>query len=190
VADEKKYKCKYCKEKFLLSELRLKMPQVCNSCIGLYFEENKEKIAKKVKDKVKQDKAKEKQKKKEALMTKSDYLKIAQKYFNQFIRLRDKGKPCISCGQIRKANDAGHLFTVGSHPELRYDEDNCHLQCVACNQHQHGNIANYMINLPNRIGKERFDALLERRNKSKNYTIDDIKEIIELYKNKIKELKT
>ena len=37
-------------------------------------------------------------------------------------------------------------------------------------------------------GQDRFNKLLEARNQLKKYTIDDVKDIIEEYKQKIKEL--
>lgn len=125
---------------------------------------------------------------KEKLKTHKDYLQDLQKVFNTFIRKRDEGKPCISCGCMTGKRDAGHMFSVGGNPELRFDEDNTHSQCVYCNQHQHGAIANYMLNLPNRIGKERFDALIERRGKPNKLSIPEIQEKIKYYKNKIRTL--
>lgn len=35
---------------------------------------------------------------KKALLTRGDYIKKAQTAFNAFIRERDEGKPCPSCG--------------------------------------------------------------------------------------------
>jgi len=41
---------------------------------------------------------KEKKERKEALMSHSEWLKLLQSTFNTFIRMRDKGRECISCG--------------------------------------------------------------------------------------------
>ena len=64
----------------------------------------------------------------------------AQAAFNAFIRLRDEGLPCISCGEIDPpvwpgggAWDCGHYLTIGAHPELRFVELNAHKQCKSCN---------------------------------------------------------
>lgn len=141
------------------------------------------------KAKVKRDWNIEKKQRKEKLKTHSDWLKDLQKVFNQYIRLRDKNKPCISCGaSLTSKYDAGHYFTVGAYPNLRFNEDNVHGQCVHCNQHKHGNVAEYSISLPLRIGIERFEKLLEERSKPANLTVEDIKEKIKEYKQKIKEL--
>lgn len=168
------------------------MPQVCKECIGVHFEQNKAKIMSKARNNTKRKEKERTAKKKEALMTLSDWHKRAQKYFNRYIRERDikyHGGVCIACGEIRKHNDAGHFYSVGSHPELRYNELNCHLECVACNQHKGGNLLLYAENLPKRIGQDKFEELQSLRNKPKQYTIPEIKELIEIYKQKIKELK-
>jgi hypothetical protein len=132
---------------------------------------------------------KEKSEKKKELLTLSDYLKLTQKIFNQFINLRDKGKPCVSCGCKVEAPNASHFFSVGSSPELRFNELNVHTSCIHCNLHKHGNIAEYSIRLPNRIGQENYDLLISLRNKPRHYTIPELIELIALYKQKIKELK-
>jgi hypothetical protein len=123
-----------------------------------------------------------------AARPKSWYTKEAQKWFNKFIRLRDDKEPCISCQRHHTGQyHAGHYRTVGSAPELRYDEDNCHKQCSPCNNHLSGNIVNYRPNLINKIGQERVDWL-EGPHKPAKLSIDDLKLIIEKYKAKCKEL--
>ena len=126
---------------------------------------------------------------KEKLKTHSGWLNDLQKVFNQYIRLRDKGKPCISCGcSLINKYDAGHYFSVGAYPNIRFHEDNVHGQCVACNQHKHGNTTEYSLSLPMRIGIERYEKLLETRADPLKLSIEEIKEKIKYYKLKIKEL--
>lgn len=48
---------------------------------------------------------KEKKIRKEKLKTHKDYLNDLQKVFNEFIRVRDKGKPCVSCGRVVNGMD-------------------------------------------------------------------------------------
>jgi hypothetical protein len=127
----------------------------------------------------------------ESIKSHSKWLSDLQKVFNQFIRLRDADKPCISCNRPLKGKfDAGHFFSVGAYPNLRFDEDNCHGQCVHDNQHKHGAISEYAINLPLRIGVERFESLKNRRAQPLKLSIPDIKELIEHYKLKVKRLKS
>lgn len=113
--------------------------------------------------------------------------------FNKYIRLRDKGKPCISSGIPYKDDfDAGHCFPVSTYAGLRFNEYNVHGQSVQDNRFKSGNQVDYLINLPKRIGEERFDRLLkEAENYKKNgykFTRQELCQIQEKYKAKIKEL--
>lgn len=125
----------------------------------------------------------------ESLKTRSDYLKELQAVFNKFIRLRDRDLPCISCGRFHQGKwDAGHYRTVGSSPELRFNEDNCHRQCVPCNRHQHGNVVEYRLGLIERIGLARVEFLERKDHPPLKLTEDEIRDLIKVYKAKCKEL--
>lgn len=133
---------------------------------------------------------KEKKIRKEKLKTHKDYLNDLQKVFNEFIRVRDKGKPCVSCGCIINGNGhASHMFSVGSSPSLRFNEDNVWRSCVECNLHKHGNIAEYSIRLREKIGEERFNSLVVNRNIPLKLSVEEIKQLIVEYRQKIKSLK-
>jgi hypothetical protein len=171
-------KCLVCKEKFT--------PQnntqiVCSPFCSLeYLKKQRSKEWKEQKKVIKQ-----------SLETKSDVLKAAQIVFNTYIRLRDKDKNCVSCDKKLVGNDvnASHFFSVGAYPNLRFNEDNVHNSCISCNQHKHGNQKEYDLRLPNRIGIEKYNKLLEDRNKPLKMSLDEVKELIYIYKQKIKELK-
>jgi hypothetical protein len=119
-------------------------------------------------------------------MTLSDYSNGLQVIFNKWIRKRDEGLLCISCGNMTAKRDAGHFYSVGNYPSVRFDEDNVHSQCVHCNQFRGGNIHEYKRWLTLRIGQERIDALEKRAHESIKYSIPEIKEMIEKYKNLLK----
>lgn len=126
----------------------------------------------------------------EKLKTRAIYLKGTQVIFNKFIRERDKLKPCISCNKY-KTNvqyHAGHYRSVGSAPELRFDEKNCHRQCATCNNFLSGNLINYRKGLVVRYGLE-FVEYLEQHHQPKKYTIEGVKEIMQVYKLKLKKLR-
>ncbi|MFW1676433.1 recombination protein NinG [Pontibacter sp. JAM-7] len=111
----------------------------------------------------------------------SKWLKEAQAAFNKWVRLRDQGKPCISCGSLPEQKyggtmDAGHYRSVGACPALRFEEFNCHAQCVRCNQHLSGNTVEYRIRLVKRIGQQRVDWL-EGEHEPKKYSIEELKAI-------------
>lgn len=136
---------------------------------------------------------KEKKIRKEKLKTQSDWLQDLQKDFNTFIRLRDRDQPCISCGTTRTdiKYDAGHFWTTGGFPNVRFDEDNVHKQCSNnCNFKKSGNINEYRPRLIEKIGIERFEALEFRaRNGVLKLSIPEIKEKIGYYRSKIREMK-
>lgn len=124
-------------------------------------------------------------------------MKAAQSAFNAYIRERDAKKPCISCGKDKAVSggyrgaggfDAGHYRSRGANPELRFNEDNCFKQCVACNRDKSGNVVNMRINIKKRIGEERL-AIIEGPHDPKRYTLEDLKEIAATYRAKLKELK-
>lgn len=127
---------------------------------------------------------------KEKLKTRADYAADAQKAFNAWIRERDAGQPCISCGTTSDVQFcAGHYRTVGACPELRYEPLNVHRQCNKnCNLEKSGNIVEYRIRLVQKIGAESV-AWLEGAHEPKRYTIDDLKAITKEYRAKARELK-
>ncbi len=112
----------------------------------------------------------------------------AQQAFNAFIRERDKDLPCISCGRFHKGQyQAGHYRTTKAHPELRFNEDNTHKQCSACNNYLSGNIVNYKPRLIEKIGQERFDALMIQRPLMK-WRREDYERICDEYRAKLRSL--
>ncbi|CDG95588.1 Protein ninG [Xenorhabdus bovienii str. puntauvense] len=118
----------------------------------------------------------------------SHFARQAQTAFNAFIRERDCGHPCISCGRNTGAKmNAGHYRTVGSCPELRFDEDNCHIQCEHCNSYLSGNIENYTPRLIEKIGQSRFDRLMSHHALPKRKR-EDYERIRDNYKDRLKEL--
>lgn len=88
----------------------------------------------------------------------SNLRSIAVRHFHKFIRERDKGKPCVSCGSYN-TSDASHFYSAGNFPQTRFNEDNVHLSCRKCNYFLSGNLIPYRIELINRIGQDRFDRL-------------------------------
>ena len=115
-----------------------------------------------------------------------------QKVFNEFIRSRDLNKPCISCGQVKELQ-AGHFYSVRNYDGLRFDEDNCHGECIRCNCFDDDHLIGYSVNLIRRIGSERFVLLQERaisyKKNGRKWSRSEIEELIRIYKEKIKELK-
>lgn len=124
----------------------------------------------------------------EAVQPRSYWLKLTEKACNAFIRTRDAQLPCISCGRYHQGQwHAGHFYSVGARPELRFDEQNIHKQCQPCNMHLHGNLALYREGLIERIGAEEF-AELGRPRPQNHYTIDTLRVMAADYRVRTREL--
>lgn len=187
----KLFKCKYCREKKEVQELSSRIPQVCKntSCISKYYDEYREKINDKAKSNLKKELFNKNKSDKESLMSRKDWLGLAQKTFNTYIRLRDKGKPCCACGnEIKGVTHASHYLSQGNHSFVRFHEDNVFSGCYKCNVELSGNLIEYRKRLLIEIGQDRLNWLEENGMREKKWEINEIKEIITKYKQKIKEL--
>jgi hypothetical protein len=169
-------KCKYCKAQF---QPYTTLQKNCfePDCVTAWVQETKEKNWKRKKAKLKLD-----------LMTIQDYIKIAQQVFNKWINLRDKGLPCISCDKpINGRVNASHYFNANNHWSVRFNEFNVHSSCITCNQYLSGNLIEYRSRLINKIGIEQLTLLELEANKTRKFTIEELKQIINTYKLKIKQ---
>jgi len=170
-------RCKNCKDKFEPIRFNHKYC-LKDECIKAFVEEVKTRQWKETKTRMKQD-----------LKTLQDWLKETQTIFNKYVRLRDSGLNCISCNLPPKKKNAGHYYSSGGHSNIRFDEDNVHLQCEACNTFLSGNLLNYQIGIQKKIGAQKLLELQGRAHVTKKWTIDELKELINIYKKKCTELK-
>lgn len=110
---------------------------------------------------------------------------------NAYIRKRDEGKPCVSCGQF-KVLQAGHYYPVSGYDGLRFNLDNIHGECARCNCFDESHLIHYGKNLLDRIGQERLDALNQAAADYKmngyRWTRAELNEINETIKIKLDEL--
>lgn len=126
----------------------------------------------------------------------------AQTAFNQFIRLRDRDEPCISCGETNLSDlhggqwDCGHFLSVGSHPELRFDERNAYKQCKSCNagagkfSRKNAIVTQqYELRLVEKFGQELVDWL-RGPHEMPHWKREDYERIRDEYRRKLKELKS
>ncbi|KAE9642397.1 recombination protein NinG [Pseudomonas sp. PB103] len=126
---------------------------------------------------------------KEKLKSRADHLREAQAAFNEWVRLRDADRPCISCGRHHEGQyHAGHYRSVGANPELRFEPLNVWKQCAPCNTHLSGNLVNYRLSLLQLIGGQQVEWL-EGPHEPRKYTVDEIKTIKAKYRAKTRELK-
>ena len=118
------------------------------------------------------------------------------KVFSEFIRLRDS-KPygftsfrCISCGRVLPFSmaDCGH-FVKRSNMATRWDEENCHAQCIDCNRFRDGNYEEFRKNLVIKLGSGKVEELIRRGHQTVKFSKSEIDEKTKYYKDKIKEIR-
>lgn len=114
------------------------------------------------------------------------------KVFSLYIRLRDSAAynyqyfRCISCGQIKpfEQMDCGH-FISRAHKATRWDEDNCHGECRACNRMSSDHIIYYQQNLVAKIGQGRVDLLLAKSRQSRKWSAWELGQLIKHYEEQV-----
>jgi len=152
-------------------------------------------IAKDPKNKIKAEKIEKKdwfERKKEVrekLKTLSQYESEAKKSFQKWVRQRDEGLPCISCGTLETIRwDGGHLFKAEIFSGVIFDERNTNRQCIKCNTVLNGNEAEYSIRLKERIGTVEFLKLQIKAMETRQYkyTREELLEIKNKYDNLLK----
>lgn len=169
-------RCKNCREKFEPIRFNHKFC-LKDECIKAFVEEVKTASWKNTKKKWTNE-----------LKTTSDWLKDAQKVFNAYIRKRDEGKPCISCGQfINGVKHASHYLSAGGHSAVRFNEDNVWVSCYKCNVMLSGNQIEYRKRLIDKIGIDRVQWLEDNANEFKKWELEELKMLIKIYRKKINE---
>jgi hypothetical protein len=127
----------------------------------------------------------------EKAKTRGQHLKELQTAFNAWIRARDAGLPCISCGRPaswRGQWDAGHYRSVGSNPASRFDPLNVNKQCGPCNVHLSGNLIAYRAGLVKKIGLAEVERL-EGPHLPLKLTLPEILEMKAFYRAEVRRLK-
>lgn len=111
--------------------------------------------------------------------------------FSIYIRQRDciesRGNfgPCYTCGKIYSFKDlqCGHFVSRSAIP-TRYDEQNCHAQCVGCNIFKSGNMVNYANNMIEQYGSDILRLLLNKSRLVDSMSRAIYLELIQYYKEK------
>lgn len=183
-----KKRCRYCKE-FKAVDTMLKVP------LGVFcgFSHASKYGIEKSQAKRKKEANRKARSAKETLLTARDWTKKAQSSVNAYIRLRDEGNPCISCGSRPKNKaggtiDAGHYRSRGAAGHLRFNLFNIHSQCVKCNRYNSGNAVDYRIRLIEKIGVERVERL-ECDNNIRTFTLCYLMRVHKLFLKRTRHLK-
>ena len=124
---------------------------------------------------------------KEAIKSRTDLYQELQVQVNKYVRTRDKGKPCCTCGTTNPGikYDAGHYRSVGSCKDLRFELTNIHRQCSQqCNQYGSGMRKEYSEFVVKTYGQAHLDWLdgPHKALKEQFPTHDSIRDEISRYK--------
>jgi hypothetical protein len=91
--------------------------------------------------------------------------RLARKLFPihaKFIRMRDKGKPCVTCGAPWKdTHQCGHYMSRGYHATA-WDENNSHSQCYRCNCILKGRVAEHAHKIDEMYGPGTAEAIYQK----------------------------
>jgi hypothetical protein len=175
--------CKVCKTKYTPTK---PLQQVCDYKCSIEYSKIH---LPKVKMTEANNKRKENKAKLKDLENLSYWKKILQAQVNLIVRLIDKGCNCISSGRpYREDDQAGHMYSVGSTPALRYNLLNLWSQSIRDNMHNSGNLLNYREML---VKLNIIDLIEEQRLKypTLKITKEEIKEAFQNAKSVILELK-
>ena len=135
--------------------IEVKLPKPCKSCGWERFQNRTECLScirKKEKEKAKIKKVKEKEKAvirkvrttQKKRFSRSNLVKEADRVFSLYVRKRDRGDTCITCGANWDESFQCWHFMSRRHLSTRWMERNAHGQCPKCNlwgageQYTHG----------------------------------------------------
>lgn len=151
-------KCKVCGVEFSPNN---SIQKVCSVNCAIDFAKKKsEQEEVKVQKKEKQEWASRKKEMKEKIKTLSDYQNDLQKEINKIVRLLDRKHECISSGNSAgSTGQAGHLFSRGAFPSLRFNLHNIWLQSVHDNLYLSGNFNGFRTRLIEKFGASYFEYI-------------------------------
>ena len=167
-------KCRSCKSEF---ESRNSLDRYCKWQCALTDVRDK-----RIKKEKKEFHA-ETRRRKQEMKTRSDWLREAQTEVNKYVRIRDRGKLCISCGKPdngQHQRHASHYQSTASNSALRFNLRNIHASCMQCNTHLSGNIGEYTPRLIKKIGQEKYDWLLTQ-NHTVKYEIEYLQRLKKVF---------
>ena len=128
---------------------------------------------------------------KDKIKTKTEWLTEAQAAVNAYVRIRDRGKPCVSCGKPDNGTHqrhASHYRSVGACSSLRFNLKNVYASCQQCNTSKSGNLLEYRIRLKARYG-ESLVEWLESQNEPKRYETDYLIRLRDVFRKRVNQLK-
>lgn len=86
---------------------------------------------------------------------------------------------CISCWKRLKRNEGhGWHYIPRMHMATAFDLRNIHLQCPYCNNQLHWNLIEYRKNMIEQFGEDLVLELEEKKNQTKNFTIEELEALL------------
>ena len=210
----KRYVCQYCGERYDMDKQTYSLRSLGvykRSCTSNECEDQARGKAAKKALKVVRKQQKDKLREAIGIKPKKQSQDALQKSINKIARLLDKGQPCLARPFENQSRplEAGHIFSVGAYPALRYNLWNIHGQSNKSNRQNGGESDLMQEGIERRYGIEQFNKLqdmrrtykvlkltnqekkdaLKKANKiirelesGKTYTRDEVNEMIEIYK--------
>ena len=129
-------------------------------------------------------------------VTRGQLVKKLDAAYSQYVRLKDARMlygqlrtVCVTCGDRKpwKQHQNGHFYTRGRYA-TRWDDNNCHVQCMPCNVFLSGNYINYTMYMIDRYGREAVEQLEIKSKSTIKLSTSDLQEMTDDYKTKVKEL--
>ncbi len=187
--DPKPKTCAHCQEKFTPRRGSIGQKACSPSCALALAPLNQGKAIKSLAQ-VERQKHKEA---KQRVKRKSEFASDAQKAVNAWVRERDRGLPCISCGVNYPSSetnmwDAGHLRSVGANSATRFNTYNINKQCVRCNRYLSSNALQYRIGLVEKIGERRVSEIYANSQKTR-FSVDYLIRIRDVFRKRLRILK-
>lgn len=177
--------CKQCRTRYMPAENARPFENWCSPECGALLARAAQM---KAQERRRQKEARELKARKEAIKPRSKWLSEAQKAVNAFVRIRDHGRPCISCDwpdDGRSQRHASHYRSVAAASAIRFSTWNIHASCAQCNTMKSGNLLEYRIRLVKKIGQERIDWL-EQQNQTADYSIEYLKRVKRIFTKRAK----
>ena len=110
--------------------------------------------------------------------------------FSKWIRRRDN-YTCYTCGKNMLDNPsschAGHYVPQSKGNRLRFDERNVHAQCLTCNNFRSGNLSVYALELEAEYGTGILQEFESVKNERKKFTAEELQNMIDDYRQRLKE---
>jgi hypothetical protein len=182
---KKEMNCKSCNKTFKITYRNgVRVSTICRSC-----QMKKERLKKqsvKLKS-VPKKKTKSKKPTRTKLKNKLDAV------FSLYIRRSSADKMgdivCVCCNRKYQWKDAQNMHYISrGHMSTRWDELNCFAGCYGCNVAKNGNYPAYTEFLLKVYGVKGLESLIKKKYVIKKFTLDELREKIEYYEKKLREL--